>query len=48
VLFATDDLGSNVLDTKGTIRYKNVRDHAMDKAVDSLLDEIAQRAKATH
>ena len=37
-----------VLDTKGTIRYKNVREHAMDKAVDTLLEEIAQRAKATH
>src|ERR1700732_714789 len=37
-----------VLDTKGAIRYKNVRDHAMDKAVDALLEEISPRAKAIH
>ncbi len=29
-----------VLDTKGVIRYKNVRGEAMDKAVDELLAEI--------
>ena len=37
-----------VLDTKGTIRYKNVRDHVMDKAVDALLEEISPKAKAIH
>ena len=30
-----------VLDAKGTIRYKNVRGEAMDKAVDTLLAEMA-------
>jgi len=29
-----------VLDAKGTIRYKNVRGEAMDKAVDTLLAEM--------
>ena len=29
-----------VLDHKGVIRYKNVRDKAMDKAVDELLKEM--------
>ena len=37
-----------VLDTKGAIRYKNVRDHAMDKAVDALLEEISPKTKAIH
>ena len=31
-----------VLDPKGVIRYKNVRDHDMDKAVDALLKEMGQ------
>lgn len=29
-----------VLDEKGVIRYKNVREHEMDKAVDALIREI--------
>ena len=29
-----------VIDTNGVIRYKNVRDKAMDKAVDKLLAEV--------
>ena len=29
-----------VLDHKGTIRYKHVREKAMDDAVDALLDEL--------
>ena len=35
-----------VLDSKGVIRYKNVRGDAMDKAVDALLKELgAEPAK---
>lgn len=34
-----------VLDAKGVIRYKNVRGEAMDKAVDTLLAELAQESK---
>jgi peroxiredoxin len=33
-----------VLDAKGVIRYKNVREKAMDKAVDELLEEL-EKAK---
>src|SRR6516162_11594595 len=29
-----------VLDHNGVIRYKNVREHAMDQAVDNLLKEV--------
>ncbi len=29
-----------VLDARGVIRFKNVRGEAMDKAVDSLIDEL--------
>ena len=29
-----------VLDSKGVIRYKNVREHAMDEAVNTLLKEM--------
>ena len=29
-----------VVDAKGVIRYKNVREQAMDKAVDALLQEL--------
>ena len=29
-----------VLDAKGVIRFKNVREHEMDKAVDALLKEL--------
>jgi peroxiredoxin len=29
-----------VLDAKGVIRYKNAREHEMDKAVDKLLTEL--------
>jgi hypothetical protein len=32
-----------VLDTKGVIRFKGVRDEAMDKAVDGLLKEVAEK-----
>jgi hypothetical protein len=35
-----------VLDAKGVIRYKNVREEELDKAVDTLLKE-AEAAKAT-
>ena len=35
-----------VLDHKGIIRYKNVRGEAMDKAVDTLLQELAEDGKA--
>ena len=35
-----------VLDAKGVIRYKNVREEELDKAVDALLKE-AEAAKAT-
>jgi peroxiredoxin len=31
-----------VLDAKGVIRYKNVRDKSMDKAVDELLKEMGE------
>ena len=34
-----------VLDAEGTIRYRNVRGAEMDKAVDSLLKELARKAK---
>jgi peroxiredoxin len=34
-----------VLDAKGVIRYKNVRDHEMDRAVDALLAEMEKDAK---
>jgi len=34
-----------VLDTKGVIRYKNVRGEQMDEAVDALLKELAAQAK---
>src|SRR5260370_260232 len=34
-----------VLDAKGVIRYKNVRGEAMDKAVDTLLEELAKNGK---
>jgi peroxiredoxin len=33
-----------VLDAKGVIRYKNVREKEMDKAVDTLLEEL-EKAK---
>lgn len=33
-----------VLDAKGVIRYKNVREAAMDKAVDELLAEMGVKA----
>ena len=36
-----------VLDTKGVIRFKNVRGEAMDKAVDTLLEEAEAKVKAT-
>jgi hypothetical protein len=32
-----------VLDAQGVIRFKNVRGEAMDRAVDSLVEELAQR-----
>ena len=32
-----------VLDAKGVIRFKDVRDHDMDKAVDTLLAEISAK-----
>src|SRR5438132_7439049 len=35
-----------VLDHKGIIRYKSVRGEAMDKAVDTLLQEMADDGKA--
>jgi peroxiredoxin len=31
-----------VLDPKGVIRYRNVREHDMDKAVDTLLEEMSK------
>src|SRR5262245_4499868 len=31
-----------VLDAKGVIRYRDVREEAMDKAVDALLEELQQ------
>jgi hypothetical protein len=34
-----------VLDGKGIIRYKGVRDEAMDKAVDALLKEMEDKGK---
>jgi hypothetical protein len=36
-----------VLDHKGVIRYKNVRGEAMDKAVDTLLQEMEDKVKAS-
>jgi Zn-dependent oligopeptidase len=39
-----------VLDHKGVIRFKDVRDEDMDKAVDQLLEELKaeqQKAKGT-
>jgi hypothetical protein len=36
-----------VLDDKGVIRYKNVRGHDMDKAVDTLLGELEHSGKAS-
>jgi hypothetical protein len=35
-----------VLDAKGVIRYKGVRGEAMDRAVDQLLAELGEDAKA--
>jgi peroxiredoxin len=35
-----------VLDAKGVIRYKNVREKELDKAVDTLLKEIEDARKA--
>ena len=32
-----------VVDAKGVIRYKNVREHKLDEAVDALLKEVAQK-----
>jgi hypothetical protein len=34
-----------VLDHKGVIRYRDVREHAMDEAVDALLKELASEKK---
>jgi hypothetical protein len=34
-----------VLDHKGVIRYKNVREQRMDEAVDALLKELEEEAK---
>ena len=34
-----------VLDAKGVIRFKNVTDEELDKAIDSLLAEIAKPAR---
>ena len=34
-----------VVDQKGVIRFKNVREEAMDKAVDTLLKELEEPAK---
>jgi peroxiredoxin len=34
-----------VLDAKGTIRFKNVRGEAMDRAVDQLLEEMGKKPK---
>ncbi len=34
-----------VLDSEGKIRYKHVRGEAMDKAVDTLLAELASKSK---
>ena len=34
-----------VLDHEGVIRYKNVRGEAMDKAVDTLLAEMAEKSE---
>jgi hypothetical protein len=34
-----------VLDAKGVIRYKGVRDEAMDRAVDTLIKEMETSAK---
>jgi hypothetical protein len=36
-----------VLDHKGVIRYKNVREKAMDKAVDELLEKLEKEAKGS-
>ena len=36
-----------VLDHRGVIRYKEVRGEAMDKAVDTLLQEMEQAGKAS-
>src|SRR5262245_22204150 len=33
-----------VLDAKGTIRYKDVRGEAMDKAIDTLLEEMEKQS----
>jgi len=35
-----------VLDGKGVIRFTNVREEAMDQAVDSLLEELAKQPAA--
>ena len=35
-----------MLDHKGVIRYKNVRGEALDKAVDTLLEERSSDPKA--
>jgi hypothetical protein len=35
-----------VLDGKGVIRYTNVRNEAMDQAVDALLEELAKQPAA--
>ena len=32
-----------VIDAKGVIRYRDVRDEAMEKAVDTLVGEIAAK-----
>ena len=34
-----------VLDAEGVIRYRNVRGHAMDQAVDALLAEMDEKKK---
>ncbi len=36
-----------VLDHKGTIRYKDVRDKQLEEAVETLLKEVGQRANST-
>jgi len=35
-----------VIDAKGVIRYKNVREEEMDKAVDTLLKEMGEQPSA--
>ena len=32
----------HILDAKGVIRYKDIQPEAIDKAIDELLDELAQ------